>query len=42
MADSCGDPRGARVSDGEVVRVNAEVGGGTNGSLERPNKRLNL
>ena len=39
---SCGDPRGERLSDGEVAMNNAEVEGGTSGPLVIPNKRLNL
>lgn len=30
------------MSDGEACRVNVETGGGIKGSLDRPNKRLNL
>lgn len=41
-AGSCGDPRGERVSDGEVGRANAEAEGGSKGPLDKPNKRLNL
>lgn len=41
-AGSRGDPRGERLSDGEVGRANAEAGGGIRVSLDRPKKRLNL
>lgn len=41
-AGGCGDPRGERVSDGDVGSANAEAGGGIKGSLDRPKKRLNL
>lgn len=41
-AGSGGDPRGEWVSDGEVGMANAEAEGGIKGSLDRPNKRLNL
>lgn len=41
-AGNCGDPRGERVTDGEVGRAKADAGGRIKGSLEMPNNWLNL
>lgn len=42
MVGGCGEPRAVRLSDGEGRRADMEAGGETNGSLDRPKKRLKL